>query len=651
MSVMKTTSLAFLFVLLASFSILSAKDIEINGNFIFKTKSFTYKYTSSSTTTHKMEMSLNEVKKNTSLNEEGQQGKEIYQFSLESFSIDIFRPLFFSAVKELTKDLGITTKDTENAAAEVFFSIQARKDLIDDQPVTAKLVVKSNIIKSFLSVNKSFYYGGKLSDIQLRHELIDIELEFEQGTIKNINLRLREVDSTDLRNYLIFTNRFPFTISSKFDSESLSRLRLYCNDCGGVENLTRFVKLGDILSLDNKLENYKEDYSPVDGTITLNTSEPVKELRKEKRSEIIEVTAFTDLLGIDETNPNGLLQIEASRKINLFTKHYNSSLRRRDLSNFFDYGSGNIRVEFVRKISKKNGLYSLKFFPPESLKTTQKPGEYYKKVEEINSKQPDSITKKTAPDLKADTSTLNYLTRNSFDSKINRKLIPGVKNIGQVKREKIRKQMEENGSNKAIYKMKIKDFNETYFNYFGYIEPKFKFSKIEQNERNFTYSDSQISDSIIFINPIDMYRYQKIALGIDLNVLKINFTNLKFSLLLNSGINWYKTGIKSGQAEDLVKNIDSFNYNFSGLVKFFPDGRWGASVGYEYQRNFVLNETVNYSVNPEILQYKFDGYMKTNATDKLFFRFRLSHQLGNIKNLFSQIQLGYSMDIFGVKAK
>ncbi|MBK9632007.1 MAG: hypothetical protein IPO62_13240 [Saprospiraceae bacterium] len=69
----------------------------------------------------------------------------------------------------------------------------------------------------------------------------------------------------------------------------------------------------------NVLESNKEDDSPVNCIVSLNKSNPIQILKKEKKSKILQVRAFSDLFGIPNNEPNGLLQIDVSKKFNLFT--------------------------------------------------------------------------------------------------------------------------------------------------------------------------------------------------------------------------------------------------------------------------------------------------------------------------------------------
>jgi hypothetical protein len=606
--------IAFLFVNFDNISFASTKDIEVTGTFIFEGKSYTYRYTSTAETSHSLTLTRNSDNETS----------DAYVF--ETFEFDIFKSGFKEKLSAIIPSYDETSHGATipSKAAEAFYSIQARKDLLDDEPVTARIIVKSDFIASFLSYNSSLYYQGPLSSLLVEHKLKDLEVEFDQGTIKNVTLRLEPVKKADLRNYLIFTNRFPFTVSSKFDNEILSTMRLFCNNCGGVEGITRFVNLGSFLILDYKYENGKEDYSPADGTITLDPLQPSKELKKEKRSRILEVAAYTDFMGIKESNPNGLVQIEVSRKINLWTQHFNRASKRRDLSSYLDFGKIKSDIPLVKKTSRNIGVYKITF----------------------RGKDQDTADKfKSVPDRKEDSSTA-AANKENFDVLVSEGL---TKNVSIYKPDVNNTKMVSD-TKTGFYEIKTKKFSSTYFNILGNVEPKFKFSKIEENERNLSYA-SDTPGTKVTLNSLDFYRYQKISLGADLSVFKVNFTSLKLSINLNTGITWFKTGLTPATNEQDVRDIDGFNYNFNGSVKFLPDSRWGASLGYEYLKNYIMKETFAFNNNNELLQYKFDGFFKTNDTDKLFFRFRLTHQLGDTHNVFSQVQLGYSMNIFGLAKK
>ncbi len=98
------------------------------------------------------------------------------------------------------------------SATEVFFTLKARYDFIDDEPVTAYLILKKDYIWSILRGNSSKTYNGLLSELLVRHRIHRVEAETEDGAIKNISVYLvdpRDKNNTSPRQFLIFKNQFP----------------------------------------------------------------------------------------------------------------------------------------------------------------------------------------------------------------------------------------------------------------------------------------------------------------------------------------------------------------------------------------------------------------------------------------------------------
>jgi hypothetical protein len=576
-------------------------------------------------------------------NKEGEEEIPIFLFA--TLDLEVFREGFKDQMKKLITNSDATANQDaiSKKASEVFYTIKA-KDIDDDEPITSYLLVTKDKIPSFLSSNNSSFYDGEMSNLILQHQLKNFEIEFEQGTIKNMKLRLQRLGSSDLRDYLTFENRYPVSNSSKFDPEKLSKQRLHCVNCGGIDDITRFVRLGDFLKVDNRYENYKEDYSPADNVYILDPLKNVKELKKEKRSQILEVAAFTDFVGFDDSKPNGIIQVEASRKINIWTKPFGLHPRRADISSFIDFGEIDETIPMVEKISKNRAVYRIRF---RDRNNDSKTDTKTKSNDKGSPETSDASEKKRMFDRYVDRANgIEKYVPNKEKQKETKE--DGEKSTPTAPPSKSNTQSEAEG----LYIIKVKDYRHTYISFVPTIEPRFRFSKIEQNEKNFELQNENIVIDSVKINSLEFYRYQKISFGSDINLVKLNVTSLKLAILVNSGIYWYQTGLsRQLNGATTVNNVDAYNYNFNGSMKFFPDGRWGCSVGFEYMNNKILAPKTYFNNNSELLQYKFDGYLKTNDTNKLFFLFRLSHELKDRKNSFSQIQLGYSMNIFDLTTK
>jgi len=239
----------------------------------------------------------------------------------DEFSKEIFETVFRHQM--ITKyDVSNTGKSADllnKKSMELFFIIQSKLDFLDDEPVTAHMILKKDRVNSILISNASNYYNANLSYPVKNHRVKRVDIETEDGTIKNIIVLLEA--PLNSRGSLEFKNTFPISISGKHDAERLSEIKLYSFNCNGITGLNRYIQFSDILELNITLDNDKEDYSPANKTFTLTPQSSVVELKKEKRSQILSVAAFSDFVGLDQEQPNGLLQIEAKRKININTKY------------------------------------------------------------------------------------------------------------------------------------------------------------------------------------------------------------------------------------------------------------------------------------------------------------------------------------------
>jgi hypothetical protein len=177
--------------------------------------------------------------------------------------------------------------------------------------------------------------------------LFDVEnvtVEFEDGNIKNIFIDLLHTTKHGEKIPVRFRNNIPVSVSNKFDAEAFENHLIYAGKACEVYRLLRnrgvissgpgqldeginsqtncedlFFLLSDLMEYLVVAENDKEDYSPANKVYELNEQNPVQQLKKEKRSKILLLKAYTDFVGIDDDQPNGLIQFEASRRVNLLT--------------------------------------------------------------------------------------------------------------------------------------------------------------------------------------------------------------------------------------------------------------------------------------------------------------------------------------------
>jgi hypothetical protein len=155
----------------------------------------------------------------------------------------------------------------------------------------------------------------------------EVEIVIHNGFINNI----RGVVVIGGNEY-IFTNPIPIGISSSRNINSFNKYYLRCYDkvpCrvpsvdllkpGG--RIDYVINLGDLLKYVPDLTRNVFDKSPRNAkhTIAVKGSPTTHTVYKEPVSRLIQASVFSDFIGIDETKPNGLIQTELYRRMNLHT--------------------------------------------------------------------------------------------------------------------------------------------------------------------------------------------------------------------------------------------------------------------------------------------------------------------------------------------
>lgn len=564
----------------------------ILGTFTFEKRVFNYEFTTISTSSYTFKISTIDPKaaplgaedeKDTT--EAGEAKDPEYQFS--TFSLEVFERIF---KEQMVTVYGSDAADQKlrDKSHEVFYTIRTKSDFGDDEPVTAFLLLKRDSINSYLQSNGSNYYKGRLSLLIAKHYVSKVAVEIADGTIKNIKVHLIKPSAaknfTETPNqYLEFKNQFPISISGKFDAEKLADINLYSYNCNGEKGVTRYLRLSDLLVFDIVLDNNKEDYSPVNSTVFLTPGNPVVELKKEKRSKIIDVAAFTDFTGLDREEPNGLIQIEASRRLNLNTKY---------------------RLLFGNKRKERLlSMIDLNLVRPELKKTILTGEEAAKKQKYI------------IYDL--------YLKPDKNDTTVKGKTETALEPI----------------------KIRNRPFRSPYVNFAGSIEPRLLFSKLEENNR-FIDSGKVVANKInpvqLYQYQLASFGFKMNLLKLSFPQLKLNINVLNAGIYWFRT----RLSTSTDTANKSSIPLNSHYILFGTSFVFSPDSRWGIVMGCDYIRPGIWSPDYSLTSNTGLLQPYFDGHLKTNDESKLFFRFRWTHERLNKDNNFTQIQLGYTLALF-----
>ena len=469
-------------------------------------------------------------------------------------------------------------QDVDKRATALFYEIKSRLDFQDDEPSTAYLKLKNNFVKCYLDDHRRIRYRENKdknnSQLQNGFFIEDITVEFEDGTIKNIFADLRVIDKYGAPvsgNAIRFKNLSPISISTKTDPDVFEKIKIYVGESSRlkkeynlkkVESLATETKytlilkngeskdvtvvpeeylyfyLSDILDYSIIADNDREDYSPANIVVHLNKQIPTIELKKERRSKILTARAFTDFIGIQNDEPNGLIQIEGLKRINFSTAKYGKA--------------------FI------------------------------------------------------------------------------------------------------------------YHSFCSYVEPVLAFSKIEKNKNALPLRSSDLDQTSLqtgkksfILQLIELYQYQKSSFDINLNAWKVNFPEIKSNLQINANLGIFKTNVvdtilvtgantveKSPEPNFTVLN--TLRWGFTAIWEIKPENRYGIVFGWDRRKLNLLDE--EFSI-PTDLTKKInilntawvEAFLKTNDDAKLFFRYRFTFEDKFAERNFTQIQLGYLMDLFKTK--
>jgi hypothetical protein len=155
------------------------------------------------------------------------------------------------------------------------------------------------------------------------HHVTDLTFQFERGFIERVHI----VVSNNFSQPIIFESSYALGFTSPFNYRNLTETKLYRRAKTGTKEAREYIYLGDILLLyGNELDNYTRDYSPADTTVKhIDPSvSPLVKIFRSKRVDLMDAKIYSDLLGLAEKNPNGLIQIELCRRVNLFTHRHQS---------------------------------------------------------------------------------------------------------------------------------------------------------------------------------------------------------------------------------------------------------------------------------------------------------------------------------------
>jgi hypothetical protein len=151
-------------------------------------------------------------------------------------------------------------------------------------------------------------------DTSKKYTVKDVQIEFRNGYIENI-IALCIKDGKEIQ----FVNRVPIPVSIIRDVIKMSEVRLYNMDHDSRKNGGNyFIKLDDLLAYFPVLQSKRRDFSPADHSAHYTPIDDFKYiLRKSPTKELFVAKAYVDLFGFIDENPNGLIQTEIVKQLNI----------------------------------------------------------------------------------------------------------------------------------------------------------------------------------------------------------------------------------------------------------------------------------------------------------------------------------------------
>ena len=184
-------------------------------------------------------------------------------------------------------------------------------------PEAGKLQVSGQLtmyVDGFDSLNQKKQYFSKNCPVQ------EVHIEINNGYLETIYaiVLINNVPRTYINIYGIgFTS---FENYAKTDRINLVELHTKPFRKKGPTDFSKplysYIKLNELLKYYPHVEVDRRDYSPKDTAFTLNGGQNIV-LYKQETTKLFEAHIFSDFVGLQDNQPNGLIQTEVAKRINI----------------------------------------------------------------------------------------------------------------------------------------------------------------------------------------------------------------------------------------------------------------------------------------------------------------------------------------------
>lgn len=234
--------------------------------------------------------------------------KLLNQTKKEIDSLENISPEGVSSLSsEATKRLKSTARKTETRIREIqdqIAELKIPKSFNDNGMVSALEEVKNAKAKR----NEAIKYINELAtsiekQIFGQFDVDSLQIEFYDGLIKNIYVTGKYLESN-----LEFENPLPISFSALTDFRNYDDIEL-------IDRSRNYkLPLKNILKYVPQYNLNTEDYSPMNSNYFVVPKKKALVLLKEETTELLKAKIYTDLVGFDDDQPNGIIQSEISKK-------------------------------------------------------------------------------------------------------------------------------------------------------------------------------------------------------------------------------------------------------------------------------------------------------------------------------------------------
>lgn len=234
---------------------------------------------------------------------DGLNGSKKESNTITTDNLEVFASNFAALFKKVNTSC---SDDGSIVSAGRNFFLSFKTSLADSSSPVAGIFKVYDKIKLQKKVDSN---KAKYEDEDKEYKIEKVQVEINNGYIENIEAFI----NVNGKIYT-YTTAIPVGISSVRNFTTYESVQLFENSDPFKSAYS--VRLGRLINYEYKYAVDRRDYSPQDTAFTILGGQAVT-LHKQKTNKLFEARIFTDFVGLKEEKPNGLIQTEISKRINI----------------------------------------------------------------------------------------------------------------------------------------------------------------------------------------------------------------------------------------------------------------------------------------------------------------------------------------------